>query len=109
MALLSAWLPARGLAAFLTLLAWLGVTGALHLDGLCDLCDGLFGGKTPEDRLRIMKDPHVGAFGVVGLVLQLLGKFVLLNELLARHKVGAPWLVAAATFGARSSVLLLAA
>src|SRR6266516_4837113 len=61
MALLIRLLPARGsLTAFLTLFTWLGLTGALHLDGLCDLCAGLFGGRTPEDRLRIMKDPRRG-------------------------------------------------
>src|SRR4051794_14329555 len=55
------WLAGRvappPVAAFLVLLAWVGLTGALHLDGLSDLCDGLFGGRTPEARLRIMKDP----------------------------------------------------
>src|SRR5436309_3166057 len=48
-----------GVIAFLVLVLWVGLTGALHLDGLCDTCDGLFGGHTPEERLRIMKDPHV--------------------------------------------------
>ena len=42
------------------------VTRALHLDGLMDVCDGLFGGFTPERRLEIMRDSRVGAFGVVG-------------------------------------------
>ena len=42
----------------------IGLTGALHVDGFCDLCDGLFGGQTAEERLRIMKDPHLGTFGL---------------------------------------------
>ena len=49
----------------LMLLVWVAVTGAIHLDGLADTCDGLYGGRTPAERLRIMKDPHVGAMGVV--------------------------------------------
>src|SRR5438105_2237876 len=56
-AVLAAWLQSAALAAFLVLLAWVGLTGALHLDGFCDLCDGAFVGRKPEERLRIMKDP----------------------------------------------------
>jgi adenosylcobinamide-GDP ribazoletransferase len=70
------------LQAFLILLAWIGLTGALHVDGFCDVCDGLFGGQTAEDRLRIMKDPHLGTFGLVGGVLLLLGKLVALQAVI---------------------------
>jgi len=52
---LTAWCPSTLIVAFLVLTAWVVLTGALHLDGFCDLCDGLFGGRTPEDRLRIMQ------------------------------------------------------
>lgn len=48
------------------------VTGALHLDGLADLCDGVFGGRTPEHRLEIMKDSRIGTYGLVAVVLALL-------------------------------------
>ena len=47
--------------------AWL--TRALHLDGLADFVDGLGGGRTRDDVLRIMKDSRIGAFGAVALVL----------------------------------------
>jgi len=69
------------LAAFLILVVWVGLTGALHVAGFCDVCDGLFGGQTAEDRLRIMKDPHLGTFGLVGGVLLLLGKFAAIQSL----------------------------
>jgi adenosylcobinamide-GDP ribazoletransferase len=59
----------------LILAAWVLITGALHLDGFLDACDGIFGGRTPEDRLRIMRDEHVGAFAVIGGVLLLLAKY----------------------------------
>jgi adenosylcobinamide-GDP ribazoletransferase len=61
-------------SAVLVLAAWVIFTGALHLDGFLDTCDGLFGGHTPESRLRIMRDEQVGAFGVVGGVLLLVLK-----------------------------------
>ncbi len=63
------------------LLSWVVITGALHLDGLGDLADGLYGGHTREERLRIMKDPHVGAMAVVSIVLLLILKFALLSSL----------------------------
>ena len=45
------------------------ITGGIHLDGLADTCDGLYGGKTREDALSIMKDSRVGAIGAVGLII----------------------------------------
>lgn len=74
------------LVAFLTLTLWVVATGALHLDGLADTCDGIFGGRDPEQRLKIMRDPHVGVFGIVGCTLVLLGKFVALQELASEPK-----------------------
>ncbi len=47
------------------------LTGAMHEDALADVCDGFGGGATRERTLEIMKDSHVGAFGVVGLILTL--------------------------------------
>lgn len=64
------------------LLAWIAITGALHLDGLADLVDGL--GAAHGDRTRllaVMADPHIGSFGVVAIVGQMLAKLVLLHAL----------------------------
>ena len=47
------------------------VTGGLHQDGLADTVDALAGGTTPEHRLEIFRDSHIGALGVTGLVLSL--------------------------------------
>lgn len=63
-------LPSAGLAV----LAGAILTGAVHLDGLADAADGLFGGRTPARRLEIMRDPHVGAFGVIAAGLALILK-----------------------------------
>jgi adenosylcobinamide-GDP ribazoletransferase len=57
------------------------LTGGLHLDGLADVCDGFYAGRTQADALRIMKDPHLGTMGVVGITSVLLMKVVLLSFL----------------------------
>lgn len=67
-------------AALCALLLWVWVTGGLHLDGLSDLADAR--GAAHKDRaqfLAVMADPHIGSFGVVAIVLQLLTKLVLLH------------------------------
>jgi adenosylcobinamide-GDP ribazoletransferase len=64
------------LASGLLLVTLVLITGANHLDGFIDTCDGLVGGKTPEQRREIMRDTRVGAFGVVGAVSLLLLKYV---------------------------------
>lgn len=68
-------------AGIVTLIVWVALTGGLHLDGLADCCDGLFVSVAPERRLEIMKDPHVGAFGVIGLTLVLFLKAAALASL----------------------------
>lgn len=69
------------ISAALVLSLWAALTGGLHLDGLADCCDGLLHASSPERRLEIMRDPQLGAFGVVGLVLALLLKWAALAAL----------------------------
>ncbi len=71
----------RGILAFLLLAEWVVGTGALHVDGFLDACDGLFGGYTPEKRLGIMRDVHTGAFAVAGAALLFIGKYAGLQAL----------------------------
>ena len=52
----------------LALIARLIVTGCLHEDGLADFFDGFGGGTTRERTLAIMKDSHIGSYGVIGLI-----------------------------------------
>lgn len=68
-------------AGVIALIAWVVLTGGLHLDGLADCCDGLLASVSTERRLEIMKDPRVGAFGVIGLILVLLLKAAALVSL----------------------------
>ncbi len=77
-------------AAFLVA-AMVIFTRALHLDGLMDVCDGVFGGFTPERRLEIMRDSQVGAFGVAGGVTVLLLKYGALLALLGLSGPGKEW------------------
>ena len=62
-------------AAALLLALWVIVSGALHLDGFADACDGLFAATTRGRRLEILRDVHLGTFGAVGLMILLIAKF----------------------------------
>lgn len=79
--------------ALLALIGWVAVTGALHLDGLGDIADA--SGAAHADRARlsaVLADPHIGSFGVVAIVLQMLAKLVLLRLVLLRLVlVTGPW------------------
>ena len=70
-------------AVLLSMAATIYATGAFHEDGLSDTADGLGGGWDKARILLIMKDSRVGSYGVVAIVLALLGKFVLLASLTA--------------------------
>ena len=60
------------IAVILAICARLLLTGALHEDGLADFCDGMGGGSSDRERiLAIMKDSHIGTYGVLGLILYL--------------------------------------
>jgi adenosylcobinamide-GDP ribazoletransferase len=75
------WLFPSLLRAALLLAVWVLLTGALHLDGFLDACDGLLGGFTPERRLEIMRDERVGAYALSGGILLLLIQFSALDAL----------------------------
>jgi adenosylcobinamide-GDP ribazoletransferase len=69
-------------SAALTLLVWIWFTGALHLDGLMDTADALGSNRPRERMLEIMKDPRVGAMGVVAGAGAIVLKFSLLYSLM---------------------------
>jgi adenosylcobinamide-GDP ribazoletransferase len=68
------------LDALLAVTLWKLLTGGLHLDGLADCLDGLVG-RDAGDRLRIMRDSRIGAFGTIGLILFLLLEVAAVSEL----------------------------
>lgn len=55
-------------ADVLVIIVYIVITGALHLDGFADTCDGIWGGWNKEKRLEIMRDSRIGGFGAVGLI-----------------------------------------
>lgn len=67
------------LGAGLTLIP-VAVTGGIHLDGYADTLDALASHAPPEKKREILKDPHTGAFAVIGLGCYLLGYFALCTE-----------------------------
>jgi adenosylcobinamide-GDP ribazoletransferase len=72
------------LRSALLLAVWVLLTGALHLDGFLDACDGLLGGFTPEQRMTIMRDERVGAYALAGGILLLLTQWSAISSLTDR-------------------------
>lgn len=68
-------------AAVISTVFGIRLTGGFHEDGLADSCDGLGGGLTRERTLTIMKDSRLGTYGVLGLVSALLLKVTLLASM----------------------------
>jgi adenosylcobinamide-GDP ribazoletransferase len=56
------------------------MTGAHHIDGLIDTFDGTVFGKSRDEKLKIMGDNHVGAFGITAAILVILVKYVSLSS-----------------------------
>ncbi len=73
-------------AAIIILLIWIFITGGMHIDGISDMADGFFSMRDKEKTLEIMKDSHVGAFGVITIVFLLLIKFEMLKEFIIIEK-----------------------
>ncbi len=94
-------------AAAVAILFGVLLTGAFHEDGLADVADAFAGGWTPEDRLRILKDPRHGSYGVAALC----GSIVLRVLTLATFgpATGLAACVAAHTLGRAAAVGTMAA
>ncbi|MDQ6968452.1 MAG: adenosylcobinamide-GDP ribazoletransferase [Mariprofundaceae bacterium] len=76
--LLNPWL-----GALLGTLVWMLVTGGLHADGLADLVDALGASHGNAERfIAVLKDPHIGSFGVLALIFLVVGKLILLKFLI---------------------------
>lgn len=105
-AMAGAAMPDPWIAALAALAAWVFVTGALHLDGLGDVADGVGAAHgDPRRLLAVMADPHIGSFGVVAIAMQLLAKLVLLHALLGE---GTAWPLILAPLAARCGPLFWA-
>jgi adenosylcobinamide-GDP ribazoletransferase len=88
------------LGAAVGLLAWVWMTGALHLDGLADLSDALAAAHRDSQRFfAVLTDPHLGAFGVVSIVLVLILKVTGLAQLSSSALLAFPLIPAWARLG----------
>lgn len=67
LALLGGRLVPAARTALIVALPWL-LTGFIHLDGFMDASDALLSWRPPEQRLKILKDPHAGSFSVIAMV-----------------------------------------
>jgi len=86
--LLALFLPSILINVFLVIILVI-LTGALHLDGFIDICDGLAVKSTTSDKLKVMSDSRVGGFGVVGGCCLILAKFAALVALPAGLRASA--------------------
>lgn len=78
--IVSLFLPTH-IALLFAILTRLLITGCLHEDGLADFLDGFGGGRSKEHILTIMKDSHIGSYGIIGLIVYFALLYGLLSEL----------------------------
>ena len=96
-------------AALAGVILWVWITGALHLDGLADITDAAGAAHKGRERvLNVLGDPHVGSFGVVAVVLQLLAKLMVLHSVIVIAAIDSRlfWGIAAIPLLARIGPLL---
>lgn len=95
------------LAAVLSTVATLTLTGGFHEDGLADVADGL-GGHLPAERaLELMKDSRLGAYGVMALCMGLIAKVVLVALLVSSGVAAAALLLCSVHVLSRGAPLML--
>jgi adenosylcobinamide-GDP ribazoletransferase len=92
-------------AAALAVVATMAVTGCLHEDGLADTVDGLGGGTTREQKLDIMRDSRIGAYGTCALTASIVLRISALASLPSAG--AAAWALLAAHAGARAAMPVL--
>jgi adenosylcobinamide-GDP ribazoletransferase len=93
-------------AALLAIAAGAAVTGAFHEDGLADAADGLFGGRTRDQRLAIMKDSRIGVFALLAVGVCLAARVLALASL---PLVQGAWALIAAHGGGRLAAIVVMA
>ena len=77
-----------GIAAVLTVLLFVLITGGLHLDGLADTADGIFSVRDRERMLAIMRDSRIGTMGVLAIVFVIALKIAALAPLAHVQRLG---------------------
>ena len=80
-AALAKWLLPQMLAGAVIAAFPFLITGFIHLDGFMDTSDAMLSWRDREERLRILKDVHVGSFSVVAIVLLAMFQFAAAAEI----------------------------
>ncbi|MGC2140446.1 MAG: adenosylcobinamide-GDP ribazoletransferase [Methylovirgula sp.] len=93
------------LAALVGIVCLTLITGGLHEDGLADFADAT-GGANPEERLAIMKDSRIGAFGTLALVFGSLARVLSIAIIAAHGLCIASWVLIATAAVSRTLMLL---
>lgn len=107
--LAAAWLLGLPVMAVsvLAVTAMILATGALHEDGLADMVDGFGGGRDRKRKLEIMKDSHIGAYGVLALILSQGLRISLLGALISAGPVVAMTALTGAAVASRAASMVL--
>lgn len=82
------------LSAVFVVVAGIALTGGLHMDGFADMGDAFFSYRDRDKRLDILDDPRIGAFGAMTLILLIIVKIALLEELIHRNTGLLPYFIA---------------
>ncbi|SEM92823.1 cobalamin-5'-phosphate synthase [Paenisporosarcina quisquiliarum] len=75
------WSPI--MTGFSIVLLGVVLSGGLHMDGYIDTSDAFFSYKDRLKRFEILEDPRVGAFGVMAVVFLVIGKVIIISEVLS--------------------------
>lgn len=93
------WTPFSVLSiAFFIWLSHILITGGIHLDGWMDASDAFFSYRDQQKRLEIMKDPRIGAFGVLSVIVLLSARFLFLYEIIQFTTISTFFLIALIPF-----------
>jgi adenosylcobinamide-GDP ribazoletransferase len=97
------WTPfSHQAVVFLLWLATILLTGGIHLDGWMDASDAYFSYRDKQKRLEIMKDPRMGAFGVISVIILLSCRYLFLYDITMNVHFLSYILIAAVPFLSKS-------
>lgn len=91
------------IVAVIVILAGILLTGGLHVDGLGDTCDGFYAFKGKDRIIEIMKDSRIGTYACIAIVMDLLLKFLVYENMIQRN----PLIIITLPIASRASIVLL--
>ncbi|MEO8027388.1 MAG: adenosylcobinamide-GDP ribazoletransferase [Bryobacteraceae bacterium] len=101
---LKPWIGAP-LAAVAAVTVWCFFTGGLHEDGLADVADAVRAGRSVDKMFAILKDPAIGVYGGLVLILSVMVRWQAVQELPSDRVI---WIAAVAGALSRATMVILA-